>query len=152
MRDKSLKRMMANNHAKAKKMIDDFCATPSFSDGGSWSPVGERDIHQLYAIVEAIIQAKYGPDASNDLPINFDCVDRTRFAPLHYQPVPYIHKVPLDETGDKARLEILDTLMYNLRNATSALGDFMKLNRLGESQGQKPVPLLKRSLKKPKRK
>ena len=40
---------------------------------------------------------KYESDADGDLPVEVTVVDRNRFNPLHYLPVPYRHKPGTEE-------------------------------------------------------
>lgn len=96
-------------------LINKFLAERRKSDGG-YAPVTETDLEQLHAIINRLITLKWGPDPDGDWPINWHIIDRTRFEPMHYAPVPYEHMA----TGEAA-LERLNTVLLNANIANREL-------------------------------
>ena len=126
--------MSRRGRSALDKLIDKFLAERRKSDGG-WAPVTERDLGQLYIIVEKIIGMKWGQDPDGDLPIEWKIIDRTRFERLHYFPVPYEHKMKSDsELADR-----LSTVMTNADLATHELAMSLRVlqNKLREKKPKK---------------
>lgn len=105
-------------------LIDEFLAVRRESDGG-YAPVTEMDLEQLDTIIYKLIGMKWAIDPDGDLPIDFKIIDRTRFEPLHYEPVPYQHKMR-DELEQRGRF---DTLMMNASIAIRELDTTLRIMR-----------------------
>lgn len=101
--------------------INEFLTDRRMSDGG-WAPVTERDLEQLYTIMMRIIEMKWGPDPDGDRPINWKIIDRTRFWPMHYVPVPYEHKAK-----DDLALEHLFAVATNANIANEELSTALRV-------------------------
>jgi hypothetical protein len=125
--------MSRRGRSALDKLIDKFLAESRKSDGG-WAPVTERDLGQLYIIVEKIIGMKWGQDPDGDLPIEWKIIDRTRFERLHYFPVPYEHKAK-----DELALEHLSTVVTNANIANDELSTTLRVlqNKLREKKPKK---------------
>lgn len=106
------------------KLIDKFCEVQSLSTGG-YAPVAEGDIDKLHRIINAIIEAKYGPDPDGDTPIDFRLIDRTNFRPMHYFNVPYEHNAKTEEQTE----ELLDLLLRNVSIANDALSTHISVRK-----------------------
>lgn len=104
-------------------LIDEFLAVRRESDGG-YAPVTEKDLEQLDTIIYKLIGMKWAMDPDGDLPIDFKIIDRTRFEPMHYDPVPYQHKTEDDPLAQRGRLAIL---MMNAHIALEALDTQMRI-------------------------
>jgi predicted RNA-binding Zn-ribbon protein involved in translation (DUF1610 family) len=107
--------MRARERKVLSGLIDKFLAEKRVSDGGL-APVTEEDIVQLHVILNRIIRMKWGADPDGDWPINWQLIDRTRFEPMHYRPVPYEH-----EAEGVARLERLNIVLLNANIANREL-------------------------------
>lgn len=66
------------------------------STRGGWAAVTPDDVEELSNILNRLIRAKCEPDADGDVPIQFTLVDRVRYWPLHFVPVPYDHDASLE--------------------------------------------------------
>lgn len=69
--------------------------------------------------------AKFGVDADGDCPVNVLVIDRTKYEPMHYSPVPYEHLAKTNED----MLVIEDRLLRNLETAMSQLLRFRRLQK-----------------------
>ena len=107
------------------KLIDSFLAEKRVS-GGGFALVTEQDYDQLNEIIDTLVALKWSPDPDGDRPINWKLIDRTKFEPMHYFPVPYEHKMQ-DIHEQNGRL---DTLLSNVSLATEALNTTLKIMRL----------------------
>jgi hypothetical protein len=96
--------------------------TPA-GDGGGWATVRPEEVEELHAIMAAIVALKYQGDADGDLPINWVLIDRTRFEPLHFAPVPYHHKA----TTAEEREEVFDATLFNLQIASDRVYTTLKI-------------------------
>jgi hypothetical protein len=83
------------------------------SDGG-WAPVTDEDMEQFHAVIYALIEAKWGADPDGDRPIDYILIDRTKYRPMDFFPLPYGHR-----TGK--REEEFDNAMTNLSMAMEAI-------------------------------
>jgi len=104
------------------RLIDRFLAERRESDAGGWAPVTLADIERLHIILNKIIRMKWGADPDGDRPINWQLIDRTKFEPMHYDPVPYEHQVE-----GAAKFERLGIVMRNARLANSELDTTLRL-------------------------
>ena len=93
--------------------IKTFLKERRVSDGG-WAPVTGDDMEQFHAVIYSLIEAKWGADPDGDRPIQYKLVDRTKYWPLHYFPIPYGH-------DDGKREEEFDNAMTNLSMAMEAI-------------------------------
>lgn len=84
--------MSKRDRTALAKSIDEFLTERRKSDGG-YAPVTELDFNQLCTIIDRIVKMKWSKDPDGDLPIEVEVIDRTRFEPMHYAPVPYEHEV-----------------------------------------------------------
>lgn len=114
--------MMIPQELTAK--LEAFLATRSRGDGG-WAPVSERDLEDLYGIMNLVLETKYEQDVDGDLPVQYQLVDRTRCEPMHFMPVPYSHNAETEEQI----MSNLDTHLVNLEIATSAVRNASHLRR-----------------------
>ena len=110
---------MNKKRVKLNVLIEDFLSERRKSDGG-WAPVTESDFRQLCAIIDRILELKWGRDADGDLPIEYKIIDRKQFERMHYVPVPYQHK-------DAA--EHLEAVIMNAQMATDALSATLRIIR-----------------------
>lgn len=76
---------------KMIKMIDEFLEETRKSRGG-WAPVEPQDEEQLDEIIDALVNAKWSADPDGDRPMRWKLIDRTKYEPMHFQPVEYDHK------------------------------------------------------------
>jgi len=105
------------------KMLEAFLKKKSESQNGGFAKVSEGEIEDLYKIILRILELKYEKDADGDIPVDFRLVDRTRFEPLHYIPVPYEHQAK----NDKERMDILSTLNLNLLIASQGIDRHIRI-------------------------
>lgn len=110
--------------SKINRLLDEFLAERRESEGG-WAPVTQDDFLQLKAILRTIIEFKWGADPDGDRPINFLIVDRTKYRPIQYFPVPYDHY----EASKKETYEAMNTLLSNLDMASREVSIFLKVHR-----------------------
>jgi len=103
-----------HKHEAVPQNIKDFLKERRESDGGGWAPVTEEDMDLLHAVIYSLIEAKWGADADGDRPMQYQLIDRTKYWPSHYFPIPYGHK-----TGK--REEEFDNAMTNLSMAMEAV-------------------------------
>jgi len=112
--------------------IQFFLESPRQSDGG-WAPVEKQDMIQLSDIIQALISAKWQPDADGDLPVEVGIVDRTRYEPQPGIAVRYFHKAQ----SDAERMDIIRQHMLNVRAASSRLDAVLRTVLLsGDTQCQ----------------
>ena len=123
--------MSSRERSALDKRINEFLTDRRMGDGG-WAPVTERDLNQLCAIIDWLIKMKWETDPDGDFPINWKVIDRTRFEPMHYHPVPYEHKA----RDDAALADRLSTVLTNADIATHALS--MSLRVLQDKLREKP--------------
>lgn len=98
---------------KVRKAIQDLLEERRESDGG-YAAVTDEDMTRFHEVMDAIIQAKWGSDPDGDRPINYILIDRTKYWPMRYSPVPYAHVgCPQGE-----RLEAFREKLANLNSAT----------------------------------
>lgn len=74
---------------KLQEKIDAFLTTKRKTSGG-YAPVTGKDLDQLLGIIQYLFEAKWERDPDGDLPLEFKLIDRTRFEPMHFMPVPYM--------------------------------------------------------------
>jgi len=79
-----------HGHEAVHKMVDAFLTDRREGDHNGWAPVEKGDIGHLHEVIDALVTAKWGPDADGDRPVEWALVDRTRYWPLTCEPVPYI--------------------------------------------------------------
>lgn len=109
---------------RINSLLDRFLEERRTSDGG-WAPVTRYDFTQLNAILRALIEAKWNADPDGDRPIDFLIVDRTRYRPIQYFPVPYDH----DDAPKKETYETMNSLLTNLDMASREVRLFLKVHR-----------------------
>lgn len=99
--------------ADVRVNIEQFLKERRHSTGG-WAPVTDEDMDQLHTVIHTLIAAKWGADPDGDRPINYILIDRTKYRPMHFVPLPY---------GRKAgkREEEFDSAMRNLSMAMEAV-------------------------------
>lgn len=73
------------------EQIKVFLMEKRVSDGG-WAPVKPGDIRELSDIIINIARLKWEPDPDGDRPIQCILLDRTKYQPLYFKPLPYPHK------------------------------------------------------------
>lgn len=105
-----------------KSKIETFLAERRESTGG-WAEVQPVDVQQLTDIIRELITLKFAKDPDGDLPIECTLVDRTRFEPMHYRPVRYVHRV-------KKLQELRDALDLHVLNLEIAQGCFLRAHRV----------------------
>lgn len=108
--------------------LTDFLQERRVSSGG-YAEITERDIKDLYQLIDAIIVAKCAPDPDGDYPIDFKLIDRTKYWPMHYLPEPYDHELKNVEDG-------LDTALTNLSMANNRVMQLMRLRRLNKKNAK----------------
>lgn len=106
----SVKRLLA--------LVEAYAEDVSFSaPGGGWATVAENDIQKLGEIVRDLIACKYQTDADGDRPIDWQLIDRTKYEPSHFFPIPYTHRAKTAAEYERA----LDLAVGNVNVATSRL-------------------------------
>lgn len=110
--------MIRTSVKKLLERVETFAATqtPS-SPGGGWAPVADGEISELAGILHDLIACRYQTDADGDTPINFHLIDRTKYEPSHFFPIPYTHRAKTSAEYERA----LDLAMGNVNVATSRL-------------------------------
>lgn len=126
--------MMDGKVAKAQKLLKAFCSVKRESDGG-FAEVGNEDVNDLYDLIHTILEAKFEADPDGDLPINFKIIDRTKFEPLFYYPVPYRHKIK--DSDKEAQEELLKTLLGNLSMATKAVETHLQITQYSRRESER---------------
>lgn len=122
---------IANEHVDFIKgwihgAIDKFAKDRRLADGGGWAPVHDEDLDQLHCILNALLVLKFQRDCDGDLPINFEIIDRTKFEPSHFMPVPYN---PFEASPEK-KAEHMKEVAYNLETAAKAMIRAIKIQEL----------------------
>jgi len=105
------------------KMLDAYLKEQRRAEGGDYAqPVG-KDIDLLCSIVNSLIELKFEPDSDGDYPINFTIVNRTKYGPLHFVPVPYEHEA----VTPQQKREVLRAIHVNYHIAHSAVDTYLKM-------------------------
>lgn len=106
--------------------------------------VKPEDVEELCVIIMALIEAKFERDPDGDLPVEFKLVDRTRFEPMHFEPVPYLGLARCDNLTPDQKQDILDIHMMNLSIAHERLSSahrILKHERREKTSSKEVVPL-----------
>jgi hypothetical protein len=117
------------------KLIQCFLSDRRHSTGG-YAEVKPEDMGILSRIMLRLIERKFEVDPDGDLPVEFQLIDRTRYEPMHFEPVPYMHK----SKNEKDREDIFSLHMLNLVLSTSAVDRAYRilwLERLREQESPK---------------
>lgn len=88
----------------------------------SWDEVTDAEIEAFIEDVETLKENRLPIDCDGDFPVNIIVVDRRKYGPLHYDPVPYDHISPSNE--------VEGALLFNLDIAIDALRVFRDIHRL----------------------
>ena len=114
---------------KIKKLISRiewFLKEEKVSDTGGYAPVDPKEILEIYEIFNAIARLKYIADCDNDIPIDIDVLDRTRFeGSVGDIPLPYMHKAKTDEEID----EIIALASCNAISAMTRLNQIIRCRK-----------------------
>lgn len=117
---------------KVLEKIEAFLNERRVSDGG-FAPVTDKDMEQLHEVMYALVEAKWGSDPDGDRPLNYILIDRTKYWPMHYQPVLYAHNCCQDEE----RRESLRQKMANIRTAAEDVDRHLHIDELREKRENK---------------
>lgn len=126
--DDSKQKEMQNNPGVVKGLLEQigkFLSSRSVPVNNGWPVVTEEDMKQLDAIVSHIIHMRFAKDCDGDIAVEHTLVDRTKFEPLHYHPLPYAHKMESEEEF----LNALDIAEMNLGVAQDRFSQLWKISR-----------------------
>ena len=76
--------------------------------------------------VYKLTKKRFGVDEDGDPPLDIHFIDRTKYWPLHYEPVPYDHKAKTQADHD----DIMGALTHNLTTALDAMSGHRKRVKL----------------------
>ncbi len=85
--------------------------------------VDKAELEKVYEDIHQLLQERFGNDDSDDPNVEFILINRERYWPMHYRPVPYDHKEP--------RLA-LEMALMNLSIASDAVDVMLKMQRYDE--------------------
>lgn len=83
--------------------ISVFLIERRLSKGGGYAEVTDKDIQDLYEIIEDLVDLKCDRDGSWELPIEVQLINRRTHQRSHYEAVPYSHQ---DIEGHISRAEL----------------------------------------------
>ena len=98
-------------------LLDKLLAEPRKTDSG-WAEVTTEDMDQLHELFQAIIEAKFEPDADGDSSIEFFITNRNTHQRMHFRPLPY----PSENRGLDGAMRILNAASLNMSLASNQLG------------------------------
>ena len=88
--------------------------------------VDQNKLSEFHDKVYAMARKEFGTDDEGKInKVSVILVDRSRYWPMHYFPVPYDHKAKTEEDKEL----ILDRLLTNMKIATEALDIHLKCMR-----------------------
>lgn len=85
--------------------------------------VDKDKLEQAYDDIQALLLEQFGVDQDLDGNVEFILIDRQRYWPMHYQPVPYDHKEPR---------RALEMALMNLQIAADAVDVMLRIQRYDE--------------------
>lgn len=116
--------MTGENQALLER-ISEFLSEKHKSKDDGYAPVSQEDYFDLYDIFEKLIEAKWGPDADGDYPVETLIINRHERRWPTFKRLPYSHK---DMDG------YFRAALDNVRAACEELNLAFKLKRLKEEE------------------
>jgi len=77
---------------RLEEAIKKFLSERRESKFGEYAEVTQKDMENLFYVIELLISQKWDSDADGDYPVEVKVVDRHKFARSSYVLVPYLHK------------------------------------------------------------
>lgn len=110
------------------KKVAKFAEERRESDGG-WAPVTEDDMDQLRYIIDALLLLKFAEAPTVICQSTTFLVDRTKYEPMHYEPLPY--------KTEASFVERLNIAMMNAEIAQDRARQIVRLYIYDEREKQK---------------
>ncbi len=99
--------------------------------------VDEKLFQEAHEKVEALLAEIFGLEGDHSHNVEFILIDRERYEPMHFRPVPYSHT---DNWSDKALAKALEAAMFNLSTAHDTAHRVYVQTRIKASEKQKKEP------------
>ncbi len=97
------------------------------SDGG-YALVTDEDMVRFHAVMDALIVEKWGSDADGDRPMQYKLIDRTKYWPMHFDPVLYAHP----GCSEQERREAFRERLANLQSAAEDVDRHLRVDEMKE--------------------
>lgn len=110
---------MINKNTLLSK-IKNYIDNPLPENGSGWPIVEENDIEDLVYIIRDIIDCHFPRDCDGDTPIEFEIIDRTKYEPRFFSPIPYRHTIT-------DIMDYIKPLAFNASVATEKFSIALKL-------------------------
>jgi hypothetical protein len=129
-------RVMQNDPENVEALllkVKQFAEGQSATLDGGWPVVTRDDMLKMSNIIQDMIALRFEVDCDGSLPVEYKLIDRTRFEPMHFQPLPYDHEA---ESEDEL-VSILHTAELNLSMATSRFQEQWRMFEYRRRQARK---------------
>ena len=107
---------------KITNKIEKFLKERRVSKGGGWAAITENDINSLNNIIHDLIEAKCEPDADGDYPLQVILVNRRKYEPLRFEPLPYVHMLKDKKEQEAWFVKAMD----NMRIASDVITSYLR--------------------------
>lgn len=110
------------------RLIEKFLRNHRESDGGGWAPVTGEDWEDLHNVIDKLVELKWDPDCDNDLPIEFQLINRNTHHRMAYTPVPYSSRIRELEGRQaiQGKLDVHHAVTLNFNLAHSDLEHYLR--------------------------